>query len=44
MRIVVCIDLSGKEPNRQMVTSGNLSGVMVSTLAQKARGVGLIPT
>ena len=36
--VVVCIDLSCKEPHRQvgvdkMMTSGNLDDVMVSTLA-----------
>ena len=35
--VVVCTDLSGKEPQRQLgvcivVTSGSLGGVMVSTL------------
>ena len=42
-----CTDLSGKELHRQVgvdieVTSGSLSHVMVSRLAQNARDVGLI--
>ena len=42
MSVVICTDLSGKELRTQidvdnMVTSGNLSHVMVSTLAQNAR-------
>ena len=46
--VVVCTNLSGKEPHRQagigkVVTSGSLGDVMVSTLAQNARGVGSIP-
>ena len=37
-RVIVCTNLSGKEPYRQagvdrIVTSGNLGGVMISTLA-----------
>ena len=48
MTAAVCTDLSGKELHRQVgmssiVTTGSLVGVMVSTLAQNARGVGLIP-
>ena len=47
--VAVCSDLPGKEPHRQvgvgsMVTSGSLGSLMVSTLAQNARGVGSIPT
>ena len=47
-RAVVCTDISGKELLRQVGvgtvgTSGNLWGVMVSTLAQNARDVGSIP-
>ena len=43
--VVVCTDLSGKEPYREvgvgsMVTSGSLGGVMVNTLAWNARNVG----
>ena len=43
--VVVSTELSDKEPHRQvgtdrMVTSGCLSGVMVSTLAQIAKDVG----
>ena len=48
MSVVVCADLSGNDPHRQiavvrMVTSGNLFGEMISTLARKARGGGSIP-
>ena len=47
--VVVCTDLSGKEPYKQIgmgrvVTSGSLCGVMVSTLDQNDRDVGSIPT
>ena len=40
MSVVVCTDLSGKEPHRQVgvgreVTSGSLGGVMFSTLATR---------
>ena len=47
--VVVCNDLSGKQPHRQVgvdrvVTLGSLSGEMVSTLARLARDVGSIPT
>ena len=43
--VVVCTDLWGKEPHRQvgvgdMVTSGSLRGVMVITLLRHARDVG----
>ena len=46
--VVVCTDLSGKEPHRQVgvsmvVTSGSLGGVMVSTLDQNAKDVCSIP-
>ena len=46
--VVVCIYFSGKDPHRQVVVGrvvakGNLGDVMVSTLAQNARGVGSIP-
>ena len=46
--VIVCTDLSIKEPHRQVsmgwvVTSGSLSGVM-STLARNAIDVGSIPT
>ena len=46
--VVVCTDFWDKEPYRKvgvgsMVTSGTLCGVMVSTLAQNAKDVGLIP-
>ena len=45
--IAVGIDLSGKEPHRQvgvgrLVASGSLGGVMVSPLSRNARDVGLI--
>ena len=45
--VVVCTHLSGKEPHRQVgvgrvVESGSLGGVMISTLAEIARDVGLI--
>ena len=48
MSVVVCIYLSGKELHRQVGvdkvdTLGSLDGVMVSTLAQNVRDVGLIP-
>ena len=44
--IVVCTNLSGKEPDKQvgvhsMMTSENLGGIMVSTL--NVRGAGLNP-
>ena len=47
MNVVVYTDLSGKEPHRQVgndmiVTSGNLDGVMVSTLPWDAKDVGSI--
>ena len=47
--VVVCTDLSGKEPHRQvgmdsMVTWEGLGGEIISTLAQNARDVGSIPT
>ena len=47
--VVVCTDLSGKEPHRQVgvgrvVASRSLSSVMVSTLAQNARDLGSIST
>ena len=46
--VVVCTDLSGKEPHTdirdirdsRMATSGNLDSEMVCTLAQTARGMG----
>ena len=46
--VVVCTDLSGKEQYRQVgldrvVTSGNIGGVVVSTLVWNARSVGVIP-
>ena len=46
---VVCTDLSGKEPHRQVgmgivVISGSLHGVMFGTLAQNAEDMGLVPT
>ena len=42
MSVVVCTDLSGKEPQRpvglgRVVTSGSLGGVKVSTLTWNAR-------
>ena len=45
--VVVCTDLSGKEPNNQvtvgsMVKSGSLGGVMASTQARAAKDVGSI--
>ena len=48
MSVVVCTDLSSKEPYRQacmgrVVISGRLGGVMVSTQAKSARDVGSIP-
>ena len=47
MSVIVCTDLSGKAPHREvglgsMVTSVSLGGEMVSTLAQNASDVGLI--
>ena len=47
--VVVCTDLSGKEPHRQvgvgrLVTSCNLGGVMAQILAWYARDMDLIPT
>ena len=49
MSVVVCTDLSGKEPYRQVclgrvVALGSLGGVMVIALAQTAKYMGLIPT
>ena len=45
MSVVVCTDLSSKELGAgRMLTSGNLGGVMVTTLAQNARDMGSIPT
>ena len=46
---IVCTDLSGKGPDTQegvgrMLSSGSLSGAMVSTLARDARDVGSSPT
>ena len=48
MSEVLCIDLSGKEPNRQVgvdrvVASGSLGDVMVSALPRNANNVGSIP-
>ena len=40
--VVVCINLSVKEPHSQMVTLGSLGGVMVDILARNARDVGSI--
>ena len=45
--MVVCTDLSGKEPHSQVgvsmvIRSGSVCGVMVSTMVQKARDVGYI--
>ena len=45
---MVCTDLSDQEPHIQLgmgkvVTSGSLSGDMVSTQACNARDVGLVP-
>ena len=45
--VVVCTDISGKEPHRQVgvggvVTLGSLGGEMVSTLAQNAKNVSSI--
>ena len=42
MSVVVCTDLSGKEPHRQVGVgmvgiSGSLGGVMISTLAWNAK-------
>ena len=47
--VIVCTDLSGKEPHRQVGvgrvgTSGSLGGIIVSTLSQNARDLGSIPT
>ena len=49
MSVLVCTDLSGKEPHRQVgmgrvMTSGSLGGVMLSTLAQNARDIGSMST
>ena len=49
MNIVLCIDISGKEPHRQVdmgrvVTSGNLGGMLICTLTMNERAVGSIPT
>ena len=49
MSVVVCTDLSGKEPHSNVgvvtvVTSGSLGGVMVSILVQNARDAGSIPS
>ena len=41
--VVVCTDLSGKEPHIHIGMSRSLCGVMVSTLARNARDVGSIP-
>ena len=46
--VVVCTDLSGKDPHRQVamdrvVKSGSLHGVMVNTLAWNVIDVGSIP-
>ena len=46
---MVCTDLSGKEPHRQLgidkvMIYGTLVGVVVKTLAGSARGVGLYAT
>ena len=48
MSVVVCTDISGKEPYRQVavtrvVTSGSLGDEMISTLTHNARDMGLIP-
>ena len=48
MSVVVCTNLSGKKPHRQVdmdkvVASRSLGGVMVSTLAWDARDLGSIP-
>ena len=48
MSVVVGIDLSNKEPRRQMgvdmvVISGSLGDVMINTVARIGRDVGLIP-
>ena len=48
MSAVVCTDLSGKEPHRQVdmgrvVTSGRIDGVMLSTLAWNAMEAVSIP-
>ena len=45
MSVVVCTDLSGKEPHREVgvdtvVNAGLLGGVMVNTLSQNARDMG----
>ena len=45
---MVCTDLSGKEPHRQIVvgriaTSGSLGGEMVIIMGQNERDVSLIP-
>ena len=40
--VEVCTDLSGKEPHRPIGVG--ISGEMVTTLAQSARDVDLIPT
>ena len=49
MSVVVFTELLDNEPYRQVgvcrqMTSENLGGVMVSTLAWNARGVGSVPT
>ena len=41
--VVVCIDLSGKEPHRQVSVVRSPGGVMVTTLARNPRDVGSIP-
>ena len=48
LSVVVCIDLSVKEPHTQLgvgrvVTSGTQCGEMIRTLAQKVRDLGTIP-
>ena len=48
MSVVVCADLSSKDPHRQvgvdrMVAGGSQGGVMVSTLVWNARDVGSFP-
>ena len=48
MSVVICTDLSGREPHRQVgvvrvIATGSLSSVMVSMPAQYVKGVGSIP-
>ena len=49
MSAVVCTDLSGKEPHKEVdidrvIASGSLGGVIVSSVARTAKELGSIPT